>query len=242
MPTSEREFWAVELLGDDHAIECWEHSLREEGDRYAYVIRHPNCTPPLLRCSDFDAMAHAREILPRARVLVDEINGAIRATRGCDRVNLGNVIEARKDGLVNRTLFAEMFASENRFGPGIVHVDGQTNSSPKPSIAQRWLKAASHNDLASELLMHFGKGKDWYDLYKAYECLRAIWERDNQLQRVIHKPNKGEFRRFTHTANFYRHGADHAARKNPPKVPMAILEADAFIEARLIEAMEHLSE
>ena len=42
---------------------------------------------------------------------------------------------------------------------------------PEPSNPQRWLSLAAEDDLLADALRYFGRGDDWFDIYKALECL-----------------------------------------------------------------------
>ena len=45
---------------------------------------------------------------------------------------------------------------------------------PKPderSEPQRWLSIAAKDDLLADALTYFARGDDWFDVYKALECL-----------------------------------------------------------------------
>jgi hypothetical protein len=42
---------------------------------------------------------------------------------------------------------------------------------PQPSETQRWLSIAAEDALLADALTFFGRSDDWFDIYKALECL-----------------------------------------------------------------------
>jgi hypothetical protein len=116
-----------------------------------------------------------------------------------------------------------------------------TNSSPgkaEPSQTQRWAKVAATNHIAADMLRHFvGKDPSWADLYKAYEGARKLAGK----KALVSFPSESDLRRFSHTANCYRHNASHSANQNPPENPMSLHEAVAMIRGMINSVMAELS-
>ena len=56
---------------------------------------------------------------------------------------------------------------------GVVGPDGRPEppKPPEPSEPQRWLRIAAEDDLLADALTYFARGDDWFDVYKALECL-----------------------------------------------------------------------
>ncbi len=42
---------------------------------------------------------------------------------------------------------------------------------PSRANPQRWLSFAAGDDLLADALTYFARGDDWFDIYKALECL-----------------------------------------------------------------------
>ena len=44
-----------------------------------------------------------------------------------------------------------------------------TPGTPAPSPAQRWYTLGTADRVVADMLVHFGKEANWYELYKTYE-------------------------------------------------------------------------
>ena len=106
----------------------------------------------------------------------------------------------------------------------------------EPSEPQRWLPIAAEDDLLADALTYFARGDDWFDVYKALECLEMRFGGEEEF-RSLGWADKGKIKLLKRTANSGRH-----ARKkfDPPPQPMerteardllATLMARAFLEA-----------
>ena len=105
---------------------------------------------------------------------------------------------------------------------------------PQPSEVQRWAKIADANDLLDDALMYFAKGADWFDIYKALECLFQNAGGEPAFLKLNWEPKK-EVERLRYTANWDR----HARRRNALHEiqPMSLNDARTLLGKLLRRAL-----
>lgn len=221
--------WRVELQGEAFDLEELPHfftapELRvvETGDRIF-----------ALESVTLDGIDSAEEADREARRLLPRINGAARLRmRRYHNVTAGPLVELEEDGTVRRHVMVHAASAELRMKSGTVTlvVDG---AEPEPPVSgseesDRWLAAAdSERDVADVLAIWSENPRDWKDLYDVLEIILGSganivgnrWASRNALSR------------FTNTAQNARHAR---RRGHPPKNPMPLPEADAFIREILL--------
>jgi hypothetical protein len=228
-----RAFWAAELTGQPDDLADWETVFREPFE--PSVKRVGGLTKTVLKSPEFEKMMTASEVRERARLIIDNLNGALRAISGTGRMELGDVLEVDTDGRVSTHVCVEsMMGVRARVGAALV-VEGNSPITPQPSTAQKWIECAMTNDVVADMLIHFGKEPSWYDLYKTYEGVRAV--RKKLKQHKSWEPPSLD--NFTHTANYYRHGLPHPAKKKPPSMKLA--EATELIASMVCSIMSVLA-
>ena len=136
----------------------------------------------MLRSKALDAAATPSEVHDRAGPLIAMLNGALAVTHGTRPIGLDYVIEFMSDGTERRHPFATLAGASGRGKAKAVAValgpDGQPLPPlpPQPSEAQRWLDIAATDDKVADALADaltfFSRGHDWFDIYKAWECLK----------------------------------------------------------------------
>ena len=232
-----RAFWAAELIGQPDDLADWETSFGGPFEpRVEQVVAH-GATKTILKSAEFEKMRTASEVRERARLIIENLNGALRALSGTGRVELGGVLEVDTDGRVaNNYVFAEGVVKGRARVRG---VGGNRPITPQPSTAQKWIACAMTNDVVADMLIHFGKEPSWYDLYKTYEGVRDLCGGEASLKKKSWVPPK--LKSFTHTANYYRHGLGHPAKKNPPSNPMSLKEATELIAGMVCSIMSELA-
>jgi hypothetical protein len=110
----------------------------------------------------------------------------------------------------------------------------------QPSEVQNWSATAQSDGLFEDALIYYGRATDWFDIYKALECLilkfgrgRSDGEREKTFKELGWAP-KNEIKRLKRTANWVR----HAQRKyERPPSPMPIQEARSLLGALLRRAL-----
>lgn len=106
---------------------------------------------------------------------------------------------------------------------------------PKPSNPQRWLSIASEDDLLADALTYFARGDDWFDIFKALECLFLRFGGGEKEFLDLGWADAGEITRLKRTANFER----HARRKFiPPPRPMGRIEARDLLAKLMARALD----
>ena len=92
-------------------------------------------------------------------------------------VRLKSIVEILPDGTRRRHSFIEARGGDIRSKGRLVGIvlgsDGQPEAAPplEPSSAQRWLSIAAEDDLLADALTYFARGDNWFDIFKALECL-----------------------------------------------------------------------
>ena len=106
-----------------------------------------------------------------------------------------------------------------------------------PSNPQRWLAIAAKDALLEDALTYFGRGDDWFDIYKALGCLELKFggKRKGQVERFRRlgwaDPDKIELLRWT--AKTRGRHCINRKKFDPPPDPMERTEARELL-ARLI--------
>ena len=229
--------WGAIVQGEPIDLEGWAHSLNQPFDPWVEV--HDEQT--VLRSASFDELASADEVRDRALAYIDRLNGAMALWQQTSPLRFGGVIQFAADGKRHRTVFAEMGAYEvrgdiARFYATVTGPDGKPvpPPPPQPSEVQRWAKIADANDLLDDALMYFAKGADWFDIYKALECLFQNAGGEPAFLKLNWEPKK-EVERLRYTANWYR----HARRRNALHEiqPMSLNDARTLLGKLLRRAL-----
>ena len=94
---------------------------------------------------------------------------------------------------------------------------------PTPSEAQRWSNFARNNDTAADMLDHYGRADNWYDIYKTVELAERLVGGAHKLKKL--QGNRAtDVTRLKRSANYYR----HAAQPIPEDI-LTIREASAIL-------------
>lgn len=236
--SKQRAFWAVPLQGAPNDLDKWQQVLREPFDPVVQQISQVEGF--VLRCAEFSTMPSQFEVAERARIIIHNLNGAMRATSGTGRVNFnGTVAEVMMDGTVRLSAFAEGKAFLATVSHTAEVKTGGTPSPPEPALAQKWVQLAATNDIVADMLRNFGNVPSWQDLYKTWDNIRALCNTADLLKRPW-APDEDSIKNFTHTANYYRHGFPHAARKKPPLEPMLLEVAHELVRRMVYGVMTDL--
>ncbi len=227
--------WSVSVVvnpPDD--IDDWKHFLQSPFDPWLEESTQGSEHLLLLRTSSFDGLVTATEVHERGLPIIGRLNGAFRLSQGfgSGTLRLSGVVQIKGDGTlaVHHFLQPQGFAVRVKIGrPSVVVTDVAGNvippPPPPPSEVQVWSKVANGDDVIAELLMHFERCDNWFDLYKTYELLKS---RCGGQQLLYAKPwaPKTQVRRMRETANFYRH-----ATPPRPKDPMSFDEARSLLQS-----------
>jgi hypothetical protein len=195
----------------------------------------------VLRSASFDELlASASEVRDRATALIERLNGAVALSQQARQLRLGGVIQFAPDGGMHRT----MFASGTLEGKGklranaiVIGPDGKPvpTPPPQPSEVQKWTTLAESDDLLDDALIYFGRAIDWFDIYKALECLILRFGGNESAFLALGWASETGINRLKRTANWAR----HARRKfSPPPNPTSLKDARALLGLLLRRALK----
>jgi hypothetical protein len=233
--------WGVVLEGHPADLSFWQHKLKHQSDVWAET--HDSET--VLRATSFDELGSAGEVRDRAIAYIERLNGAMTVSSFDSRpVQLRAVIRFKPDGHLDQILFVEpakfeirgsMIAAATVTGP-----DGQLvpPPAPAPSEVQRWSEIADQETLLDDALIYFGRATNWFDIYKALECLIDRFAGGNATEFLKRDwASADEVKRLRETANSFRH-ARHRPNHKPPENPMKPEEARKLLGKLLRRALE----
>ena len=111
---------------------------------------------------------------------------------------------------------------------------------PKPSEPQEWFAVAEDDEVLADALIHFSRPPNWFDTYKALECLIIRFgkgkgkEKEKSFLGLDWEPSD-EVVRLKRTANFARHSRH---KFDPPDDPMRIDDARKILGRLIRRALE----
>ena len=206
--TSPKPGWYVRLEGKDVDLDDWRHSLNEPFDPVALKLPSGET---VLRSAQFDHLQEASEVRERALILVSRLNGALSLWAGAKPVRFAGVYRIDEDGKQHAYAFGEMAAIEfdrcvMRATAIVFGRDGKPlpPSPPTPSEPQSWNRKAERDDDVSDLLDHFGRADNWYDIYKTIEFAEHVIGGEHKLWKALGADAKAS-KHLKACANFYRH-------------------------------------
>jgi hypothetical protein len=196
--------WGAVIRGEPTDLAAWAHVLKAFDP---WVETHG--TETVLRSISLDELESADEVRARAIGYIDRLNGAMAVTQHSRPVRFGSVIRFTPDGGLQRTAFpgtvkfearGSVLADSIQIGPGGQPVPPPP---PMPSDVQDWFKLADGDDRLADALVYFGRATervdmstDWFDIYKALECLILKFGGDRDLPQREERLMRGRVRRF----------------------------------------------
>ena len=106
---------------------------------------------------------------------------------------------------------------------------------PQPSEAQRRVKLTEDEVWLDDALTYFGRATDWFDIYKALECLILRFGGGETAFLALNWAPGTEVQRLKRTANWARHARRRFER---PENPMEFKEARQLLGQLLRRAFE----
>ena len=239
--TASRIGWGVVLDGEAFDLEDWQGALKQPFDPWVVATEDGL----ILRSKLLEPATTPNEAHDLALPLMDMVNGALGVSHSARVVRPKAIAEVLSDGTHRQHVLLQIAGAEIRdkatFVAVVLGSDGKPKPAPppEPSNPQRWLSIAAEDDLLADALAYFARGDDWFDVYKALECLEMRFggEKKGQVERFRRlgwaDPDKIEL--LKQTANSGRH-----ARKkfDPPPQPMERTEARDLL-AKLIARAFH---
>lgn len=237
-----RVAWGALLQGASEEIADWIEVLKPGFD--PWIETHG--ADMVLRSHVLDGIETASEVHDKAGALIDVLRGAVALSQGAGPLKYAGVAELSSDGKLHKYVFASMHVELGRARAHAVGValgpDGKPLPPPpaQPSEVQNWSATAQSDGLIEDALIYYGRATDWFDIYKALECLilkfgrgRSDGEREKTFRELGWAP-KNEIKRLKQTANWLRHA--QRKYKRPPS-PMPIQEARSLLGALLRRAL-----
>ena len=128
--------WGIVLGGHAFDLEDWQEALKrpfQPSDPWVSETKDGL----ILRSSPLDSAATASEARERAKALMDEVNGAIRASYGAGAVRLEDIAAIHSDGTIRRDFFKQPGTADLRLkgrAPFLVlMVSSNPAKSPSPA-------------------------------------------------------------------------------------------------------------
>ena len=163
--------WGIIVEGDPLDLADWADGLMPPFD--PWVEKYEGRT--VLRSATLDELTSGDAVYNRALALIDRLNGAFAVSQQTRPLTFsGTIIQFTPNGKENRIISAGTGVYESRgraraysasIGP-----DGKPLPAP-PSQVQRWVGIAQGDEYLNDALQYFAKGANWFDIYKALECL-----------------------------------------------------------------------
>jgi hypothetical protein len=229
--------WAAIVTGDEADLADWRDCLKEPYEPYLELRDNHH----VLRSTTFDDLESADQVRSISVALIDRLNGAMRVSRRTKPVRFDCVAEFTAAGTMNRTVFAEMHAEASlrlRTHAVLVGVgpSGEVlpQAEPEPRSVQDWSASAEHDELLDDALVYFGRATDWFDIYKALECLITRFGGEARFLDLGWAP-RDQIKRLKKTANSARH-----ARRRYDRIdnPMNLRTASRLLEVLIRRAFK----
>ena len=224
--TDESKVWGIKLCGHDFDLQDWRETLREPFD--PAVVQQGD--EFILCASEFQSCDSAPAVLDKAIALFEVLNGAMRAAKGSHPVRYCGVYELLPEGWRKSSyVFPPAAITDLR---ARINVDPEVPAPPPTrSNVQAWVELSETSDHLTDALIYAGRG-EWFDMYKAIECLEAFAGGGESDLRCKNWGASGDLTLMKRTANcFYRH---RRGAYDPPKNPMTLDDARELL-AKLIE-------
>ena len=163
--------WGVHLTGHNFDLLDWEETLTAPFDPWVERVQEMF----VLRWSGFDGL-DAAEVHTRGEALLEQLNGAMTASKGSRPIRGQDVIQFAPDGTRHHHVLAaanlELRSRVSAAAIGIIGPDGAVvqDAPPQPSDVQRWTSIADTDDCLADALVYLGR-REWFDLFKAIECI-----------------------------------------------------------------------
>ncbi|TFW55798.1 hypothetical protein CT676_38490 [Bradyrhizobium sp. MOS001] len=225
--------WGIQLTGHHFDLLDWEETLKAPFDPWVERMQEIF----VLRWSGFDDL-DAAQVHARGEPLVEQLNGAMAASKGSRPLRRQDVIHFAPDG-TRRHHMLEAFGLELRSkgGAAIMRVIGPDGAAvpdapPQPSDVHRWTSIADTDDRLADALVYLGR-REWFDLFKAIECIED-WAGGEGV--LIKLGWMDRDKRVKRTANSFRHRRDGS--HSPPSPPATHEEALRFVADLIRKAFE----
>lgn len=232
--------WGIVLKGHDFDLGDWKDALKPPYDPWVEETK----VGLVLRALRFDQATAPEQVNDLAESVLDLLNGALAISHRAKEVENDGIVELMEDGSARRHVFAKPLGLEMRVKAGaaavVIGPDGKSKPDPEPvrSLPQRWLKITDADGYLADALIYYSRGDDWFDIFKALECLFARFGGEVKFK-AREWVDKGKVDRLRQTANNQR----HARLKNKEvRNPMERREARSVLGALISGAFKAVEE
>jgi hypothetical protein len=234
--TASRAGWGVVLGGEEYDLEEWREALKQSFDPWVTE------DGLILRSSSLDRATTGSEAYDLAKALMDQVNGALAVRHRTRGVRLEGIVEILTD---NTRRLAPVLASFNvterpdKLRAMAAVGEPKPPPPPEPSEAQRWLSIASEDALLADALTFFGRGDDWFDTYKALECLIGRFGGGKETDFLaLRWASADKIKLLKWTADSWRHSPRGRPKVVPPPDPMERTEARDLLARLMVCAFD----
>ena len=205
-----RPGWYVTLRGHDADLSEWSYELKPPFDPHICKLSEKEIG---LWGDDFQKASGPSEVRELASAILRRLNGALKLSVRTEPVTIDAVVRCHEDGTQSRNHFLKAEGAVMRgysSRPTLIVYDADGNvippPPPNPSEAQRWSNFARNNDTAADMLDHYGRADNWYDIYKTVELAERLVGGAHKLKK-LQGSRAIDVTRLKRSANYYRHAA-----------------------------------
>lgn len=234
--------WWVSLKGDrrdlEDAVSAFQMNsvcrIELDGDGKYY-----------LKSEGFNSLTDGVQVFAVAEHVVARINGAMKASFTDYRpVQADSATPVHKNGNRGVSIMVPLSTIEIRGSRPTVKVSGTPPPEPRPSDAEIWLELSEADDDVADALYLLSRDPNWFDLYKAFEVVRAALGGQGEMKSKLSADEKDrqtlveQVNLFTWTAVAYRHARPQT---DPPPNPMGLKAAHATVRDLVSRYLRHQS-
>ena len=224
--------WGAVVEGNTVDLKSWVDNLRSDFDG-PWVETHGSQT--VLRSAPLDELTDPNDVRDRAASLIARLNGAFAIAQEARPIRLGEVVEIDANGALRIRISLEggtFLISGNATNFVWSGADGK----PRQSEVQHWSTVADKYERLHDALVYFGRATDWFDVYKALECLQDEFGGEKKFLALNWVPV--QIKDLKHTANW---AARHRAGKfDRPSNPMSLDAARALLGQVIRQALTEI--
>jgi hypothetical protein len=182
----------------------------------------------VLLADDLNGLTDEGQIYGSAKRLINLVNGVL-FLHDVNRkpVSLQGIVHRQA---ANGNWGVTVWATGLAFGRSRVRSDNRAPG--QPTEQSLLLQRVEKNEVASDVLTHLSGVPEWFDLYKAFELMRAdIDQRLGKGGRTkIGWPGRASISRFTQSAQVYRHAKSDWPEGIDQQSAMALTDARKFTQ------------
>jgi len=232
--------WGIALDGGQFDLELWQETLKPPYDPWVVTTERGL----VLRSATLDAATSSSEAYDLSEPLLDLLNGAFAVSHQAQTVKNHGIVEFMADGSERRHVFARgaslVMRVRTRATAVVIGPDGKPKPPPPPeqSKPQQWLQIAATDEILADALTYYSRGDDWFDIFKALECLFLRFGGEKQFL-DLGWASKSQIELLRRTANNERHA--RLKNKSIPN-PMDRSEARQLLSTLITRAFQEVGE